>query len=332
MEKTMRKILKNPLISLFTVLLIAGLFNLVDLILKPFHPSYISDDLLRYFFIGIQGLLLKVLVFYFFFAANKGRDRKLLIVLAEMSVILILMFELSLSNLFLGMFLVILYFYEKKSNVMLLLISLLFVILTLRIAINMKNDIRGDLQHNIVVQETNISKIGDEEVFNKVMYDGVEKQVLVDHMMSVNSKMTEAEASNIIDYIRNTGTTVPTTLILAIIERETHFRNVKSEMGEDSIGYVQMRPDTIEWLQTKGLPEISLESFSMDVEMQIIYCIKYLELAIEKYDDPDWVVSAYNAGMTSDYFSKDYVDGVWGYKANMEMKIFEVFDKISGEI
>jgi len=140
----------------------------------------------------------------------------------------------------------------------------------------------------------------------------------------IESKGVEKErATLIVESILNVGEEVPLSLIIAMIEKETDFRNIPAyDPNEDSMGYVQMQSSTIKWLKNlyPELPKInSQEEFQATPSAQMKYMAKYIEYATEKFDNNfTWVVSSYNMGVNNDKINKSYVDEVLSHKINLE--------------
>lgn len=142
-------------------------------------------------------------------------------------------------------------------------------------------------------------------------------------------EITSQRAQFLLDSIKKTNTNVPTSLVLAMIQKETKFKNIKSQVKtEDSAGYVQMKSKTIQWLKTiyPSLPTVkSQDEFISSPDTQIQYMIKYLEYANNKFNyDFDKVVSSYNMGLDNDRMNWYYVNEVSDNKEAIERFIYKM--------
>lgn len=79
-------------------------------------------------------------------------------------------------------------------------------------------------------------------------------------------------------------------LAMAIIQVETNFRNVASEEG--SIGLMQVRPSTAEWIGCEAKTKEQL----MIPELNIKCGCKYLKQLSQQFNKQTDVIASYNAG------------------------------------
>lgn len=90
---------------------------------------------------------------------------------------------------------------------------------------------------------------------------------------------------------------VPPAVIFSVIQTESGFdKDAVSSAGAK--GLMQITPETFDWLQTKtgeSLPEDAL----FEPEVSIRYGTLFLSILFQRFEEPDTVFAAYNAGMNA---------------------------------
>jgi hypothetical protein len=148
--------------------------------------------------------------------------------------------------------------------------------------------------------------------------------------MVENFSVPRERAKLLVESVEKTGTEIPVSLVLAMMQKETDFRNIPAanQSIEDSMGYVQMQSATREWLRNvyPELPYISSQQEFRELpETQVLYMVKYLEYATEKFNgDFTWVVSSYNMGVNNSRINDYYVGKVKENKHNIEQHASKV--------
>jgi hypothetical protein len=151
-----------------------------------------------------------------------------------------------------------------------------------------------------------------------------ENQGYIDYMVN-NFSVPVDRAELLVNTIDEIDSHISKSLVLAMIQKETSFRNIPAadQTIEDSMGYVQMQSATRQWLRNiyPELPYFESQSaFQANPEAQILYMIRYLEYADNKFDsDFVWTVSSYNMGINNNNVNNDYVSKVTKYKQAIEL-------------
>ncbi len=111
---------------------------------------------------------------------------------------------------------------------------------------------------------------------------------------------------------------IPDYIVYAIIDVESSFDPLASS-GE-AYGLMQMTPSTFRWLSSnEHLGENLYTTSLFDPDVSIRYGCYYLRYLFDKFQNPDTVFAAYNAGegnVTKWLASREYSDGNGGLKLN----------------
>lgn len=114
------------------------------------------------------------------------------------------------------------------------------------------------------------------------------------------------------------GSTLEPALVYAVIKAESNF-DEHAVSHANAIGLMQITEGTFTWLQTKTPGEAYELEALYQPEVNIRYGCVFLQLLLEKYENTETALSAYNAGMgtvnswlkdpqfSSDGVSLDYI-------------------------
>lgn len=181
----------------------------------------------------------------------------------------------------------------------------------------------------LVTQESDKTIVSQVELlhssvdYNEQKVESVENRALVAYMNEVFNVTTE-RAELLVELIEEHNTKFHTYDIISLIAIESSFENKQATNGlEDSMGYVQMKSETIDFLKNNfpELPQINTQQeFQLAIDAQIEYMITYLNYIsdLKGTTDFDTVASAYNLGHNSDNFNSEYTGRHFRAKYTME--------------
>jgi len=204
------------------------------------------------------------------------------------------------------------------------------------------NTLNVDANYSVLVEEM-YTITGNEKV--KEVKETTQKEIIIKdeealeirtngYMVSyivANSRLSNDEASKLVNTVNKVinkyNNEVPSSLIFAIMQTETDFRNIKSSFkSEDSVGYIQMQSTTREFLKNKypNLPNYNSQvEFMSDVEGQIEYAVHYIKMANEKFNsNPECVISSYNMGLNNTKINNRYVKETLQHKLDLEQHLY----------
>lgn len=119
--------------------------------------------------------------------------------------------------------------------------------------------------------------------------------MLVNSTKSLSNAAYPIKYSEYVDKYANEDN-IDKALVYAVIQTESGF-DASAQSGVGAVGLMQLMPETFEWMQYRDTGEITMETDALlDPETNIKYGCECLKFLLERYNNEQTAVAAYNAG------------------------------------